>query len=175
MRMVMMVLGFFSAAALACGNPSCGCGQGGGYGAGEGSLMETLTFALEQVGMEENSDIQTAIQLYQKEMRSAKSGIPSEAFIDGNFYPAVYAQKAPPARAMEAQIELFETIYMILDDEQKKLFPRVIAMYQHHMQFAPGAKGYRMCGVKGSRCGYRNDNRCGSPECPPVPRKRAVP
>lgn len=164
MRLAVMVIGFFSTVLLACGNPPCG---GGGYAKGNVSLIETVAYAIEEMGMEENGDIRTAMRLYQKEMRSAHFAIPSEAFSDGSFYPAVYAQKAAPARALEAQIDLFETIYMVLNDKQKKEFPVLMQMYQHHMQFA--GRGYRMCDGPGR--GERYDNRCGSPDCPPVPQK----
>lgn len=169
MRMLMMVLGFFSAAALACGNPSCG-----GCGKTEAPLIETVSYALGEMGMEENADIRTAMRLYKKEMRSLSPQVPSEAFADGKFYPEMYSKHATPTQAVQAQIDLFETIYLILNDTQKKEFPVLMGMYQHHMQFAPGVN--RMCDAKGPQCGYeRYDNRCGSSECPPVPRKRAVP
>ncbi len=170
MRYAMLTLGFFTAAALACGNPSYGCGGGCAKGGGA-SLIETVSFALEEMGLEDNSDIRTAMHLYQKEMRSMRPEIPDEAFSDGHFYPAVYAQKAMPSRAMEAQIDLFETIYMLLDEKQKQEFPLLMKMYQHHMQFAARGGRYGMC----DGTGPRYDNRCGSPECPPVPRKRMAP
>lgn len=167
MRYMMMVIGMFGTALLACGNPSCGYSDG--CKKGNTSLIETISYALEEMGLEDNGDIRTAMHLYQKEMRSARPEIPDEAFSDGHFYPAVYAQKAMPARAMEAQIDLFETIYMVLDEKQKREFPALMKMYQYHMQFT--GRGYGMC----DGAAPRYDNRCGSPDCPPVPRSRRAP
>lgn len=173
MRFLVITLGFFTAAALACGNPGMGCDEGGGCGKGGVPLIETISYALEEMGLEENADIRTAMRLYHKEMRTLSPKVPLEAFEDGKFYPETYAKNATQARAVEAQVDLLETIYMVLNDKQKKEFPLLMGMYQHHMQFASRSKGYGMCDKERGRCGFDPRETYG-PDCPQPPRKKGI-
>ncbi len=149
MRIAMLILGLISTAALACNTPSCGTG---GCAQKGGALVETITYALEEIGAADNSDIQTAIRIYQKEMRALTPKVPEEAFVGGHFNPAAYTAYSPSAKVLEAQIDLFETIYMILNDRQKAEFPKLVGMYQHHIKFAP----------KGKSCGCDGGCKCGA-------------
>lgn len=157
MRPLLLLLSFLSAAAFACGNPGAGCGpqnsgscatqsQCGCGGSGKVSLLETITYAIDELGLADNGDIRTAIALYKKEMRSFEPRIPTEAFDNGAFNPEVYAKNATPAHALKAQSELFETIYLVLSDEQKKSFPQLMGMYQHHMKYAGTSNKSCGCG-----------------------------
>lgn len=173
MRILMIALGVFTTAALACVNPSGYCG---GCGKEHTTLVETVTYALNELGLEENSDIHTALRLYQKEMRSLSRKVPVEAFSDGKFHPGLYAQKAGSSQAVQAQIDLFETIYLILNDEQKKEFPKLMGMYQHHIQYALPSKGYGCAsGGYGAQCDIRSPRNCGSKNAPLSPAKKAAP
>ena len=171
MRLIMITLGLFSAAAFACGNPACGSGA-----KEQPAFLETITYALSELGLEENSDLQTAVRLYKKEIKPLSPSVPSEAFVGGHFNPAAYIAYAPDAKALKAQIDLFETIYLILDDEQKKEFPRVMGMYQHHSRYAlpPRRPG---CGIGdfGGSCDVRSSPDCGPKSTPSAPRKKAAP
>ncbi len=137
MRFLPLLFAFAGSAVLACSNPQsscmdekrCGCSQM------QHPLVETITYALGEMGLQDNSDIRAAIRMYKKDMRSMQPEIPLEAFRNGNFDPDVYAKNATPAKALQAQVDLFDTIYLILNDEQKKEFPKLIRMYQHHMRF----------------------------------------
>ena len=162
MRSLLVALSFIGAAALACGNPCGGgcstpasCGTNAtaqcGCGMNQAPLLETITYALNELGLADNGDIRTAIRLYKKEMRTFKSKIPLDAFEGGQFRPDVYAKEAPPAYALQAQSDLFETIYLILNDEQKKEFPRLMGMYQHHMEFLTLPR--KLCGTAPGKCG----------------------
>lgn len=176
MRMLMIALGFFTTAALACGNPA-GCG--GWCAKGAIPLIETVSYAINELGLEENSDIHTALRLYQKEMRTLTPKVPEEAFVGGHFNAAAYVAYSPSAKALQAQIDLFETIYLILNDVQKKEFPKLMGMYQHHIQYALPFKGYG-CGSSGyaAQCDVRSSANCGAKNTPlsspkkPVPSKR---
>lgn len=173
MRILMMALGIFATAALACINPSGNCG---GCGKGQTAFVETVTYALNELGLEENSDIHTALHLYQKEMRILTPKVPEEAFVGGHFNAAAYVAYSPSAKALQAQIDLFETIYLILNDEQKKEFPKLMGMYQHHIQYALPSKGYGCAsGGYGAQCDIRSPRNCGSKNAPLSPAKKAVP
>lgn len=191
MRPLLIALSFIGAAALACGNPAMSCGTPAsscstasqsacGCGGGKVMILETITYALQELGLSENGDIRTALSLYKKEMRSLKPKIPTEAFEGGQFHPDVYAKNATPAQALQAQSELFETIYLVLNDEQKKEFPKLMGMYQHHMEYAGGMN--KMCGTPMGKCGkgpmmcdtppYQG---CGGKNCKSPMKKGAAP
>ncbi|MGD9717379.1 MAG: hypothetical protein AB7U26_09925 [Sulfuricurvum sp.] len=172
MRWIIMTFGFFTAVALACANPS-GCASGCAKGAIP--LVETVTYAVNELGLEENSDIQTALRLYRKEMRTLSPKVPEEAFVGGHFNPAAYIAYSPSAKALQAQIDLFETIYLVLNDAQKKEFPRLMGMYQHHMQYVLPMKGG--CGSSGyaAGCDVRSPTNCGTKNVPPASPKKPLP
>ncbi|WP_310438692.1 hypothetical protein [Sulfuricurvum sp.] len=161
MKPLLIALSFFTAAALACGNPSNSFDSG--YSAhSTPALIEPITYALDQIGMEDNSDIRTAVHLYKKEVRSLTPSIPTEAFQGSNFNPGAYALNSPDAKALKAQIDLFDTIYLILNDEQKKQFPIFIGMYQHHMKFVNSSK---MCTSQKKGCDGDKSKSCGAKSC----------
>lgn len=168
MRPLLLILSLFGAVALACGNPGAGCGpqagscatpaQSGCGCSGKTALLETITYAIDELGLADHGDIRTALALYKKEMRALKPHIPTEAFDNGKFDHEVYANNATPALALKAQSDLFETIYLVLNDEQKKAFPQLMGMYQHHMQYAGSPK---MCGPKAANCCSTPSKTCG--------------
>jgi len=147
MRLIPVFISFIATAAFACGNMAMGCGQnqGGcsamdmqqGCGCSKHNipLLETITYALGELGLADNSDVRTALKLYKKEMRTLKPRVPTDAFENGVFNAVVYARNASSTQALQAQIDLFDTLYLILDDEQKQKFPQLMGMYQHHMEF----------------------------------------
>ena len=157
MKPLLIALSFFTVAAFACSNPSSNCGNRSPL-----PLIEPITYALDQMGMGDNGDIRTAIHLYKKEVRTLTPSIPTEAFQGGNFNPGAYALNSPDAQALKAQIDLIDTIYLVLNDEQKKQFPTLIGIYQHHMKFANTTK---MCGS--AKKGYDSDKSklCGAKSC----------
>jgi hypothetical protein len=161
MKPLLFALSLFSAAALACGNPSNSCGSGCSSHSTT-PLIEPITYALDQMGIGDNADIRTAIRLYKKDLRSLEPTIPTEAFQGGNFNPGAYALNSPDAKALKAQIDLIDTIYLILNDEQKKQFPALIGMYQHHMKFINSPK---MCGNAKKGCDNDKSKSCGTKSC----------
>jgi len=160
MKPLLIVLSFFTAAALACGNPSNSCQNG--CSNAPAPFLETLHYSLEQMELEDNSDIKTAIRMYKKDLRILENAIPVEAFAGGNFNPGAYALGSADAKILKAQIDLFDTIYLILNDEQKKQLPTLIGMYQHHMKFINTSK---MCGSAKKGCDTDKSKSCGAKNC----------
>lgn len=160
MKPLLIILSFFTAAALACGNPSNSCQNG--YSNAPAPFLETLHYSLEQLKLEDNSDIKTAIRIYKKEVRSLEKTIPIEAFAGGNFNPGAYALGSADAQILKAQIDLFDTIYLILNDEQKKQLPVLIGMYQHHMKYVSNPK---MCSTAKKGCDTDKSKSCGTKSC----------
>lgn len=147
MRLVPIFISFIATATFACGNMGMGCAQssnscssmnmqqGCGCKTQEIPLLETVTYALGELGLADNSDVRTALKLYKKEMRTLKPRVPTDAFENGVFNAVVYARNASSTQALQAQIDLFDTLYLILNEEQKQKFPQLMGMYQHHMEF----------------------------------------
>lgn len=158
MKPLLFALSLLSVAAFACTNPSMsGCNK-----SSQLPLLEPISYALEQMKLEDNADIRTAIRLYKKDLRSLEPTIPTEAFDGGHFSPGTYALNSPDAKALKAQIDLFDTLYLILNDEQKKQFPLLIGMYQHHMKFVNSSK---MCGTTKKGCDSDKSKSCGAKSC----------
>ena len=159
MKPLLIALSFLTITAFACSNPSNSCN---GRYKNPPPLIEPITYALDQMGMGDNGDIRTAIHLYKKEVRSLTPLIPTEAFQGGNFNPGAYALNSPDAKALKAQIDLFDTIYLVLNDEQKKQFPALIGMYQHHMKFITSPQ---MCDSAKKGCDNDKSKSCGAKSC----------
>lgn len=192
MKTLLFVLSFIGSAALACGgmgngpmqcgqmnNPSAGCSMEKGCGCSMGTpILETVTYALGELNLKDNPDIRLAIKLYKKDMRSLRPQIPTDAFANGTFNADLYAQNATPSKALKAQTDLFETIYMVLSDEEKIKFPQLMSMYQHHMSFINVPKmcnNKPMMGAMGSAgCGMHQPLNCGAQTCPMPMKKMPV-
>ncbi len=160
MKPLLIILSVFTAAALACGNPSNSCQNN--CGKNPSMFLETLHYSLEQLQLDDNSDIRTAVGIYKKEVRSLEKTIPVEAFAGGNFNPGAYALGSADAKILKAQIDLFDTLYLILNNEQKKQLPVLMGMYQHHMKFINGPK---MCGGTKKGCDNDKSKSCETKSC----------
>ncbi len=156
MKPLFIVLSFFTAAAIGCTTPSGKCANT------PSSFLETLHYSLEQMNLDDNADIRTAVRMYKKEVRALEQTIPLEAFAGGNFNPGAYALGSADAKILKAQIDLFDTIYLILNDEQKKQLPQLIGLYQHHMQYLSNPK---MCGNEKKGCDTDKSKSCGTKSC----------
>lgn len=159
MKPLLIILSFFTAAALACGNPSDSCQKGH---EASSAFVETLHYSLEQLQLDDNSDIRTAVAMYKKEVQSLENAIPVEAFAGGNFNPGAYALGSADAKILKAQIDLFDTIYLILNNEQKKQLPVLMGMYQHHMKFINTPT---MCSGTKKGCETDKSKSCGTKSC----------
>ena len=98
-----------------------------------GSTLGTVKYALEKMGLRDNGDIKVAIHEYKKTVRGLKRGMNTDAFKEGRFDPEVYRQNSRKTTKLQAEVDLFETIYLVLTDEQKKQFHILMAGHQHFM------------------------------------------
>ncbi len=147
--MKMLMLSLCASVAFACG--------GGSKAKGE-PFLEPIMYAVNHLGLEDNGDIGVAISSYKKILRSQEYKIPTEAFGGTNFNAGVYALHSSDAKKLDAQIDLIDTLYLIFNDEQKKKFPVLLGIYQHHSDFS---RGKNSCDTTKSACGF-NANSCGT-------------
>lgn len=160
MKPLLAILMFISTAVFACNSPANQCTDR--YGAAPSSFLETLNYTLEQMKLDENPDIRTAVQMYKQEVRAQERTIPVEAFAGGSFNPGAYALGSSDAKILKAQIDLFDTIYLILNDEQKKQLPVLIGIYQHHMKYTSNPK---TCSTFKKGCNTDKIKSCGAKNC----------
>lgn len=160
MKPLLIILSVFTAAALACGNPSNSCQNS--CAKTSSSFLETLHYSLEQLKLDDNADIRTAVRMYKKEVSMLENTIPTEAFTGGNFNPGAYALGSADAKILKAQIDLFDTLYLILNDEQKKQLPVLMGMYQHHMKYITSSKA---CNTGKNGCDSDKRKSCGTENC----------
>ena len=98
-----------------------------------GSLLETLHYALIMMDLNDNADIKTAISLYKRDMKTLDQHMNTDAFQAGKFDPQVYRAHHAYTKKIDAQIELLDTLYLILDDAQKERLHQLMAGHVHYL------------------------------------------
>ena len=85
MRFLPLLFAFTGVAVLACSNPKSSCMGDNqcGYTQTQHPIIETITYALGEMDLQDNSDIRAAIRMYKKDMHSMQPEIPLEAFRNG--------------------------------------------------------------------------------------------
>lgn len=149
--MKMLLLSLCASVAFACGGGNCANGKNDPF-------LEPIAYAVSHLGLEDKGDIGIAIKNYRKTVSQLEYKIPAEAFGGGNFNAGAYAVNSSDAKKLEAQIDLIDTLYMVFNDDQKKMFPVLLGIYQHHSDFNRGKGG---CNNAKGACGF-NANSCGT-------------
>jgi len=72
-------------------------------------------------------------------MRSIKRGMPIKSLDNGQFNKKVFLRDHPMNQRLAAKADLLETIYLILNKEQKKKFQMLMGAHQYKMQLNNGA------------------------------------
>jgi len=147
MKAVLTLLFAFSLS-FACG---CGCEKGC---AKPGGTVDTLTYALKLMELDDEPDIKLALHGFKSSMRALERGVPVEAFKDGKFDKEAYVKNSYLTQKINAQIDLFETVYLVLNDEQKKQLHLYMAAHQHYLSLLRKESGMgcdkkRACDGKG--------------------------
>ncbi len=110
-----------------------------------GSTLGTIKYALDRIGLKDNADIKLAIHEYKKTVRALKRGMNTDAFKHGKFDVELYKKNSRKQQKLLAEIDLFETIYLVLNDTQKVDFHRLMAAHQHYLSLdnvaVPGCQG----------------------------------
>lgn len=95
-------------------------------------------------------DVKMAVDGYRKTMQSIQKGLPLDALKNGAFDKEAFMRNHPMTKRLEAKAELLETIYLLLDDEQKKRLPMLLGAEAFF-----GGKGgmcQNQCGDKAQKC-----------------------
>ena len=171
MRSIILALLLAGATAFACGASSNSCGNRSLCEKSTVPLVEPISYAFQQMHLEDNSDIRTAMAFYKKTMRTLTQDIPLDAFKEGHFNPDVFSKMATSSKILTAQKDLLETIDLILTDDQKKEFVMLIGIYQHHMKFL----NQQECGNQKSSCSNKkvcnhDTKKASIKEIPLIPR-----
>ncbi len=172
MRHLFLLLAFLGAVAFACPNGTCGpCGPGqnapGGYNK---STMGTLNYALNIMKLQNDPQIEMALQGYHMAVASMPRGLDTDAFKEGTFNREMFLKNSNKVKIAHAQADLFENIYKTLDDEQKRELHRLMAAHQYYMGgFGPKGNcgpnkpcaSQNACPPKAQNCQCPGDGSCG--------------
>jgi hypothetical protein len=166
MRHLFIVLAFLGISAFACNNCGCNGPVKSGYNK---STMGTLHYALNIMKLHNDPQIQMALEGYKRNVASMPRGLDTDAFKNGTFDRNMFLQKSRKIQKANAQADLFENIYKVLDTEQKHQLHRLMAAHQYYVgglnqQGNCGKKkacGPQACGPKGAKCQCPGDGSCG--------------
>lgn len=157
MRLTLIGFIFLATSLFACPN---GCGNAGSPMMGKschqkmyrpGSTLGTLKYALHIMQLNDEPDIKVAIHGYKRTLMSLPRGMNTDAFKAGKFDKELYIKNSRKQQKLAAEIDLFETIYLVLDDKQKEELHRLMAAHQHYLSLNNCSSG-QGCGVKNCHC-----------------------
>jgi hypothetical protein len=135
MRRLVLTLLFLGAAALACPNASCCRGV---HPACEKSVLGTLNYALKIMKLQDDPQIRLALQGYRSRLASIPRGMDTEAFKNGAFNRDLFLQKSAGVQRAQAQADLFEQLYAVLDMPQREELHRLMAAHQYYLDALEG-------------------------------------
>ncbi len=139
---------------LAFGCPNSGCGDASMQH--HKSVMGTLGYALNIMKLDSDPEVQMALQGYRSAVAAIPSGMDTDAFKEGAFDRKMFVERSKGVRTAEAQADLFEKLYTLLDAEQKQRLHQLMAAHQYYM----GGFGPRQ-----SPCGNMGGMKCGGGKC----------
>ncbi|MDX1295824.1 MAG: hypothetical protein R3302_06145 [Sulfurimonadaceae bacterium] len=173
MRHLFIVLAFLGISAFACSGCGCNGPVKSGYNK---STMGTLHYALNIMKLHDDPQVQMALEGYKRHVASMPRGMDTDAFKNGAFDRNMFIQKSRKVQKVNAQADLFENIYKILDSEQKQQLHRLMAAHQYYVG---GMDQQGNCGKKqacksekpcASKCGQ---GKCGDGKsCPSKAEKK---
>ncbi len=125
MRTTLLLL-FLLGSLLACEPKSCYAKPGG--------IVDALTYALDVMELRDNPDIRLALALYRRDLKAIDRGVDVTAFRNGTFDRERFVATHSSTKKVEAQAELFETLYIILNQEEKTKLHRLMAAHLHYFE-----------------------------------------
>lgn len=99
-----------------------------------GSVMETLSYALDIMKLQAKPEIQMAIKSYQMKVSTIGYGMDTHAFKDGKFDKALYIKNSVHTQRVDAQVKLFEEIYAVLTTDEKKKLHQLMSAHQTYIK-----------------------------------------
>lgn len=162
MKKTLLIALAMTASLMACPQGNCGgaqaCGTGGSCGTAyrSGGVLETLTYALGIMKLRDEPDIKLAIGGYKQSLRNMAYGVDTAAFKGGKFDKALFIKNSVHTSRVQAQAELFERVYRVLDDKQKVRLHQLMSAHQHYIDTLKkenpcACKGGKACPAKPSK------------------------
>jgi hypothetical protein len=163
MKKILLIALAMTASLMACPQGNCGsgakvCGTAGSCAAAykSGGVLDTLTYALGVMKLQDDPDIKAAIHSYKKSLRGMTYGVDMAAFKGGKFDKALYVDNSVHTKKAKAQADLFETVYLVLDEKQKVRLRQLMAAHQHYIftlkkENPCACKGGKACPIRPSK------------------------
>jgi len=148
-----LLLGTLLFSTLAFAGPGGECGPQTGY---DKSTLGTLDYALNIMKLQDDPKVRGLMQAYRMRLASIPSGMDTDAFKNGAFDRAMFLERSGKVQKANAQADLFEGLYGILDAEQKQRLHQLMAAHQYYLggvepsASAPCAS--QACPSKGAAC-----------------------
>jgi hypothetical protein len=159
--MKQMVLLFSLLGTLAFASPNGSCGHKPACSdANPKSVMGTLHYALNIMKLHDDPQVRLALQSYRTKVAAIPSGMDTDAFKNAAFDRKMFLERSSRVQKANAQADLFEALYKLLDTEQKTRLHQLMAAHQYYMGALPP-----------SRCDTPRGKSCDSKASCPLPDK----
>ncbi len=116
-----------------------------------GYFIRSIKYALSHLGLSQGewNDVKIAMRSYYKDIKGLRAMTPLESLQNGKFDKKLFLSKHPMHQKMLAQAELLETIFLILNAEQRKRFVMLVGADQHFIRIreeqSPDCKNFPGC------------------------------
>lgn len=112
-------------------------------------FLKNIHYTLKNLNLSKSdwSDVKLAIASYKTGMKKLAMNTPIKSLQNGKFNRKVFINTHPMQKKLAAQAELIETIFLILNKEQKGRFAMLMGASQRYYELHP-----KMCASKGKSC-----------------------
>lgn len=102
-------------------------------------FLKNLRYTLKNLNLSKSdwADVKLAFASYKTDLKKIDFDTPVKSFQNGKFDRELFLNSHPNVKKMAAQADLIETIYLLLNAEQKKRFPMLMGASQHYFKLHP--------------------------------------
>ncbi|MEA1920744.1 MAG: hypothetical protein U9N52_12955 [Campylobacterota bacterium] len=138
---IVLITAILTSFLFACGTHSCHKKNNG--------VLKTLTYALNIMELRQQPDIKLAFAMYKRDVKAINRGLNIDAFKEARFDKEAFIKEHTLYKKLEAQVDLIDTIYIVLNHEQREELHRLMAAHQHYKALLR-KESPRLCADKSS-------------------------
>lgn len=102
-------------------------------------FLKNLRYTLKNLKLSKSdwADVKLAFASYKTDLKKIDLSTPVKSLQNGKFNRELFLNSHPTQKKLAAQADLIETIFLLLDAEQKKRFPMLMGASQHYFKLHP--------------------------------------
>jgi len=112
-------------------------------------FLKNIRYTLKNLKISQSDwrDVKLAFASYKTDLKRINLVTPLKSLQNGKFDRKLFVNSHPVHQKISAQADLIETIFLILNSDQKKRFVMLMGASQHYFKLHPN-----MCNSSGKRC-----------------------